>query len=962
VFSNTDGGGFALRVKDGLLQADVRTWGLGVFQTFGPTVPLNAWSHVAMTYDYSQVQLYLNGQLVGSAPASGAISTSGNANTCPMIGNEPDGCNVQNSGFGFVGSIDEVEIFNRALTLSEIQGIVNSGNSGKCKSDYPNTSVPLSTNATVTPDTAPINATSIGVSASTNFKGKLEGDPVTGVVRVTDAHPAGTYTVTVTAFDAGGTSTTKTFTLTVTTPATCTPVNFAAATNFGTSGYPYLVAVGDFNGDGKQDLVVANLVSVAILLGDGAGNFSAATNFGAGLNIYSVAVGDFNGDGKQDLAVANSFENSVAILLGNGAGSFSAATNFLVGNSPYSVTVGDFNSDGRQDLATANYNSGNVSILIGNGAGSFAAATNFGVGSAPVSLVVGDFNGDGKQDLAAANQNSNNASILLGDGTGSFSAATNFGVGTFPSSVAVGDFNSDSQQDLVVANAGSNDVSILLGNGAGSFSAATNFGAGAYPHSVAVGDFNGDGKQDLAVADYNSHYVSMLLGDGAGSFSAATTFAAGGQPESVAVGDFNGDGRQDLVNVNSNQASVLLRDCATGQMVQVTLQTNPAGLEFTADGTSYTGSQTFSWAVGSHHTIGTSSPQSGGAGTRYVYDSWNDGGLGQTHSITVPAVAATYTAFFDTQYLLTMGAGTGGTVGPASGYHNSAAVVSISATPNIGYNFTGWTGSGSGSYSGLSNPASVTMNGPVSETGNFALAPSPTCVSPPPNMLAWLPGDGNANDIAGTNNGTLVGGAAFGLGEVGQAFSFTGGGSAMRLPQAALRQNFTAFTVDAWIFPTTSGHATSPASYGLTIFSNTDGGGFALRVKDGSLQADVRTQGTSVFQTFGPPVPLNTWSHVAMTYDGSNLRMYLNGQLVGSAPAGGGISTNGNANTCPMIGNEPDGCNVQQSGFGFVGSIDELEVFGRALQPAEIQTIFNAGTAGKCKPAPAGISSAVTNK
>jgi Tol biopolymer transport system component len=74
-----------------------------------------------------------------------------------------------------------------------------------------------------------------------------------------------------------------------------------------------------------------------------------------------------------------------------------------------------------------------------------------------------------------------------------------------------------------------------------------------------------------------------------------------------------------------------------------------------------------------------------------------------------------------------------------------------------------------------------------------------SCVAPPANIIAWLTGDGNANDIAGANNGTLIGGAAFGSGEVAQAFTFTGGASAVRLPKAALQQNSGAFTVDAWI-------------------------------------------------------------------------------------------------------------------------------------------------------------------
>jgi hypothetical protein len=72
--------------------------------------------------------------------------------------------------------------------------------------NYPATSMSLSTNTTVTPDAAPANTTSINISTSTNFKGRFEGYPATGVIRVTDAHPAGTYIVTVRAFDSGGAS------------------------------------------------------------------------------------------------------------------------------------------------------------------------------------------------------------------------------------------------------------------------------------------------------------------------------------------------------------------------------------------------------------------------------------------------------------------------------------------------------------------------------------------------------------------------------------------------------------------------------------------------------------------------------------------------------------------------------------------------------------------------------------
>src|SRR4029453_10364761 len=99
---------------------------------------------------------------------------------------------------------------------------------------------------------------------------------------------------------------------------------------------PRSVAIGDFNGDGRRDLVVANEISVdvSILLGNGNGTFGGGTNLGGGPGPQSVVVGDFNGDGKQDLAVANQFSGNVSILLGNGNGTFGAATNFAVGTGP----------------------------------------------------------------------------------------------------------------------------------------------------------------------------------------------------------------------------------------------------------------------------------------------------------------------------------------------------------------------------------------------------------------------------------------------------------------------------------------------------------------------------------------------------------------------------------------------------------------------------------------------------
>jgi hypothetical protein len=253
---------------------------------------------------------------------------------------------------------------------------------------------------------------------------------------------------------------------------------FLPAQSFNAGLFPSAVAVGDFNGDGKLDLAVAGYgrylddygnyhnfdETVRVLLGKGDGTFQPAVNYAAGSGPTSVAVGDFNGDGKQDLAVANYYSSGVSVLLGKGDGSFLPAVNYTVGAYPISVAVGDFNGDGFLDLALANQGingAGSVSVLLGKGDGTFLPAVTYAAGSYPNSVAVGDFNGDGVPDLAVAGLGGA-VRVFLGKGDGTF-PMTNFSyiAGSGSLSVAVGDFNGDSFPDLAVANS-SNGVSILL--------------------------------------------------------------------------------------------------------------------------------------------------------------------------------------------------------------------------------------------------------------------------------------------------------------------------------------------------------------------------------------------------------------------------------------------------------------------------------------------------------------------
>jgi hypothetical protein len=448
--------------------------------------------------------------------------------------------------------------------------------SGQTLGTYPSGSVATGGSATITPAFSPSNTSRISVKASDGFAGVLTAKVSNGKVTVTNAKPAGVYTITVRAFNASGSSTTRTFPLTVTKPVCSDGILTGTLNMGGLQNNLTGIAVGDFNDDGDQDLVIAHegFNTVSVRLGNGSGGFTGNTEVVVTSHPYSVAVGDIDLDGKQDFLATCQGNGIVAVRAGDGMGGFGAYSNVNVGLNPVSIALGDFNNDGKPDFATANFNDHTVSIRIGDGAGSFTGNLAVPVGNYPAGVALGDFNNDNKLDLAAASSAQNTVSIRLGNGFGGFSGNTEVAVGTNPNSVALADFNGDGNLDLAAANYLSNTVSIRLGDGMGGFGNGTEVSVGSGPYYVAVGNFNGDDITDLATANYFGNTVSIRLGDGAGGFSGSTDVSVGSYPFCIGVGDFNGDRRHDVAVTNYQDHTVSVRLGVNGFVPQLAATSN----------------------------------------------------------------------------------------------------------------------------------------------------------------------------------------------------------------------------------------------------------------------------------------------------------------------------------------------------------------------------------------------------
>jgi hypothetical protein len=686
-----------------------------------------------------------------------------------------------------------------------------------------------------------------------------------------------------------------------------------------------------------------------------------------------VVIGDLDGDGKPDLVVHNG-HNTISIFRNistNGsltAGSFGPRIDLPIGGSQSTaggVALADLNGDGRLDIITSSYVDGKVSVFqnfcsLGTiTANSFGPRVDIPVNGGPVTLAVQDLDGDGWPDIVTGSFYSSTVSVLrnLGDAgiitSNSFASQVDYPVGTNARWVAIADLDGDGKPDVVSVNYndGSGMMSVLRNTSTpgsitiNSFAPQVEFATLPDDGAVAIGDLDGNGKPDVVIASGASGQVISVFRNTStqgsittNSFAPRADFAAGGWANGVALGDLDGDGKPDVAAVMQlpSHLSVFRNTSTPGSFTTSSLA---ARLDLTS------GTNPYGVAIGDLD----------GDGRPEIIFANNNGATISIYQNVIP--------FSGPPIITSQPASSTNIVG-------TTATFTVAAAGSISFDYQ-WSENGT-NIDGATTSTLTLTSVQLSQNGNcysvrvtnldgatnslaavLTVNPPPPSVPAPSGLVAWWPAEGNANDIIGGNNGTMINGATFVTGEAGQAFSFNNSGiQAVNIPYSSSLNLTNQVTIEFWMKadPGNSmnyfqGLVTSDY-YVLSI----DVGNPNLGVY--GIDFAINDKGT-FYQTAnanggGAHVSAGAWHHIAGTYDGTKLQLYIDGQPWGKPmPHTGVISPLVLPGEFISIGSEDGRASCGCTGRHFWGLIDEAAIYNRALSSSEIAAIYNAGSAGK---------------
>ncbi len=502
------------------------------------------------------------------------------------------------------------------------------------------------------------------------------------------------------------------------------------------------VDVGDLDNDGKKDVVVTHSNTIGVFIQNDSGTLDAMTTYSATNDTLKVRIGDFNNDDLMDVASIawGNQENGedVNVFLQNAGGTLDSPVIYAVTHGGYDdLEVGDINNDGLTDIIvmSGQSSSNQLGVLYQNAGGTFDSAVYYdlGVDESTEGVAVGDVNGDSLNDVVVTyggNQPSSYIGVFLQNVSGTLDSPISYESYDCPEPVVVSDIDCDQRQDVVVAHGGWLKLGAYLQENEGTFLIedlydipyATHYN----PHGIAVGDINNDTGNNVVIADYNNGLV-VLYGTRRSEYKLTLAAEAGGATDPVPGTHTYANGTEVTLTATPDEGYRF-----SGWTGLISSFENPLTITMDSD-ISLTAKFSIERTLTISPTIGGRTDPATGTHlvdlgtevsiraipfTDYGFSHWSGDASGDANPLVITIDSdKSITANFKVLYALGISAGTGGTTVPSPGtyIHFSGTEISVSAVAESGYQFSGW----SGTVSGTTSPVTISMDSSKALMANF---------------------------------------------------------------------------------------------------------------------------------------------------------------------------------------------------------------------------------------------------